>query len=288
MKLKVLVVSLLVGAGLAGCEVPSQQSSTPANWVSVPALPIVQDAVMSLAPTFNGKRNPVLMGQVCSLARGQASQDQVNAQLAKLGIDASKLPQQSGDAVALLVNGDRAAQATACAAYQATTVLSPVDTRDFLQSAPADGDAKDTDKTQIDHERLARTMPFRIAQARANADVFALIVGQLQRTPGLSVMEYRQRASQLFSKLAPTYLERVQQQMPPASANYRLTRFEDGDLAFSNDVGTRFDYSIDNGLVLTQNGQLWYGKGRLLGRDYRLQTAYFKPEVGQLLATPKQ
>ena len=34
-------------------------------------------------------------------------------------------------------------------------------------------------------------------------------------------------------------------------------------------AGIHFDYAVDQGLVLTQNGVLWYGKGQLLGRDYR-------------------
>lgn len=290
MKLKTLVVSLVLGTGLAGCDLPSQPIHAPANWISVPALPIIQDAVISLAPTFNGQRNPLLIGQVCALAREQVSQDQVNAQLAKLGIDASKLPQKSADAVALLVNGDPAAQATACAAYQASAVLSPINPGDFLKPEVADEAAKTAGKSstlQVDNARLAKVMPIRIAQARATTDVFALIASQLQQTPGLSVAEYRDKARQLFGQLAPTYLERVQQQMPPAGAKYQLLRMDDEHFAFSNDVGTGYDYSVGNGLVLTQNGQLWYGKGRLLDNVYRLQSAYFKEEVAQLLAPAK-
>ncbi|MDH1013070.1 hypothetical protein N5J43_30115 [Pseudomonas nicosulfuronedens] len=201
MKLKTLAAALLIGSSLVGCEFPAQQSqakaASPLNWVSVPALPIIEDAVMSLAPTFQGKRTEQFMPQICGMARGQLSQEQVNTQLTQMGIDVSRIPRQSQDATALLVNRDRAAQATACAAYQATSVLMAVDARAFLKPAPATGE-KAAEKTpaqpQLDERALASVLPIKVAQARANADIFALIAENLQRTPGQSLAEYRERA----------------------------------------------------------------------------------------------
>lgn len=293
MKLKTLVAALLVGTSLAGCKFPTQQAqvraATPLNWVSIPALPIIEEAAMSLAPTFQGKRTDQFMPQICGMARGQLSQEQVNAQLAKMGIDSTRIPRQSQDATALLVNGDQAAQATACAAYQATDVLLAANPQAFLKPAPVAKDkASEAPQPQLDDQALASVLPIKVAQARVNADVFALIAKNLQRTPGLSVAEYRERARDLFSRLAPTYLARVPAQMPPASAHYRMNGIDAGRLDFSSSVGTHFDYSVDQGLVLTQNGVLWYGKGQLLGQDYRLQAAYFQPEVAQLLSAAKK
>lgn len=295
MKLKTLAAALLIGSSLVGCEFPAQQSqakaASPLNWVSVPALPIIEDAVMSLAPTFQGKRTEQFMPQICGMARGQLSQEQVNTQLTQMGIDVSRIPRQSQDATALLVNRDRAAQATACAAYQATSVLMAVDARAFLKPAPATGE-KAAEKTpaqpQLDERALASVLPIKVAQARANADIFALIAENLQRTPGQSLAEYRERARDLFSRLAPTYLARVPAKLPPADASYQMVGLQNGRLDFTSNAGIHFDYAVDQGLVLTQNGVLWYGKGQLLGRDYRLQAAYFQPEVAQLLSAAKQ
>jgi hypothetical protein len=297
MKLSTLAAALLVGASLAGCKFPFQQAqataSTPLIRVSVPALPIIEDAVMSLSPTFQGKRNQQFMPLICGMARGQVTQEQVNAQLAGMGLDSSRIPRQSQDATALLVNGDRAGQATACAAYQATDVLQAISPGPFLKNAPAGkAEEKDAGKApgapQFDGQALSSVLPIKIAQARANADVFALIAQDLQGRPGLSMAQYQERARELFSRLAPTYLARVPAKMPPADTRYQLLAFDAGRLDFTGNTGIHFDYSADQGLTLWQKGVLWYGKGQLLGNDYRVQAAYFQPEVAQLLSAAKK
>ncbi|MFV3332464.1 hypothetical protein ACNFIA_16130 [Pseudomonas sp. NY15437] len=300
MKFKVVVVSLFLGSALVGCDQASKTPADPANWLSVPTLPIIQDAILPLAPTFNGQRDGVLSQQICALATGKATQDQVNEQLRKLNIEPTRLPLTSNDAVALLVNGNSAAQVIACAAYQATEVLSPVDMREFIKPAnPAAkpeehekaaeaGKEKDKAKpAEVDATRVAQVLPLRIARARADADVFALIAEQLQRTPGLSIQEYRDKARNLFIRLAPTYLDRVAQQMPPTNASYQVQQMDARRFVFSNNLGARFDYSVENGLVLSQNGLLWYGNGHLLGTAYRLRAAYFSADVAKLLSARK-
>jgi len=321
MKLKTLAFSILAAAALAGCDLPTPwksasapspaaqapavaQNQSPANWVSIPALPVIQDAIVSMAPTFNGQRNPELIGYICALAAGQASQQQVNERLVGIGIDPAKIPPTGTDSFSLLVSGNKAGQTAACAAFQATEVLLPINPRDFMhevvvaQSKPAaeeksvkngkpepkaaEGQPHKT--LELSSEILNRALPMRIAQARANADVFALIATQLARKPGLTVSEYREQARSLFVRLAPTYLDRLNQQMPPSSVKYQLERLDAGGLSFSSNVGTRYEYTPGNGLILTQNGQLWYGKGSLLGSAYRLRSAYFKADVAPLLS----
>jgi hypothetical protein len=309
MKLKKVVVSLVIGVSLMGCDQASKTAADPANWLSVPTLPIIQDAILPLAPTFSGQRDGVLSQQICALATGKASQDQVNEQLRKLNIEPTRLPLSSSDAVALLVNGNVAAQTIACAAYQATEVLRPIDMREFVKPAghtskpevqdetvAAAGSDKEKQKSKahaqaqtmdVDSGRVAQLLPLRIAQARADADVFALIAEQLQRTPGLSIQEYRDKARDLFIRLAPVYLDRIAQQMPPSNASYQVLQMDARRFVFSNNVGARFDYSVENGLVLSQNGLIWYGNGHLLGTAYRLRAAYFSADVGKLLSARK-
>lgn len=297
MKIKEVVVALSICSLLMGCDQTSKHPADPANWLSVPTLPIIQDAILPLAPTFNGQRDGVLSQQICTLATGKATQDQVNEQLRKLNIEPTRLPLSSNDAVALLVNGNSAAQVIACAAYQATEVLSPVDLHEFTQSAGAASKQKDHETAaadsskdkpvEVDASRVAQVLPLRIARARADADVFALIAEQLQRTPGLSIQEYRDKARGLFIRLAPTYLDRVVQQMPPTNASYQVQQMDARRFVFSNNLGARFDYSVENGLLLSQNGLLWYGNGHLLGTVYRLRAAYFSEDVGKLLSVKK-
>lgn len=274
---------LLLLVALAGCkeETPSEGGR---QWISVSALPVIQGAVFSLAPTFEGQRNPVLMGPICSLARGQASQDQVNAQLAALGIDAAKLPQQSPDATALLVNGDKAGQATACAAFLATSVLLPADTGEFTTPGATPQAGNPVPISQIDQGRLKRVLQIKVARAQTNADLFALIAKELQRSPGLTVEQARAEAGRLFARLAPVYLERVGQQGPAESVHFAMVRLDLSHFAFTSDAGTSFEFAPETGLILRQHGQLVYGRGLLLGQDPRLQLAYFDDKVRALLS----
>ncbi|MBO3273606.1 hypothetical protein [Pseudomonas schmalbachii] len=302
MNTKPLFAAVLLGLlTLTGCNgnQSSDASSAPSqpNWLSTPALPIIQDAVFSLTPTFNGQRNPLLMEQVCGLASGELKQEQVNAFLSQRNVDVTKVPKQ-GDALSLLVNGDKASQATACAAHLATTVLTTVDAGEFLQSVvPASGTNGQSNNTsaskpaeptlQIDNARLGQLLPIKLAEARVNAEVFALIAAELQRRPGLTVSEYHKQAVELFARLAPVYLERIKAQLPPAGTNYALVQLDGQRFAFTSSTGNLFEYTSE-GLVLRQNGITWYGQGKLLGQEYPLKVAYFPSSVNKLLAPKKK
>ncbi|WP_339515571.1 hypothetical protein [Pseudomonas sp. RL_15y_Pfl2_60] len=289
------------------------QPNTPAvssqrNWLSIPALPIIQEGVFSLKLNLDKQNESELMMQICGLARGDLGQDQVNAFLQQNKVEPDTVPKQ-GNPLSLLVNGDQAGQSTACAAYLATGVLSSVDAKEFMvwsqvkpqaSTPPAEQDSKDkSDQTQIaakpetkaelriDQKSLAVTLPIKLAVARANADVFALIASELQRRPGLSIDQYYQLTTQLFAKLAPVYLKRIKQQLPAAGTRYNLLRADAEQFVFSASTGTVFEFGAD-GLILRQNGIVWYGQGKLLGRDYPLQVAYFDTSVNTLLAPDKQ
>lgn len=319
--LSLIAVTLLSLLILVGCkEGKAVTTSVPVapkvhrNWVSIPALPIIQDAVFSLSPTFDGRRNPVLMSQVCGLARGELKQEQVNEFLRKNSVVVERVPPQ-GAPLSLLVNGDKTGQITACAAFLATGVLSAVDTGEFMTLTPAPQDSASTSKPldkgtttdkgktakaivevaptpaapvlKVDPASLSLVLPVKLALARANADVFALIAAELQRRPGLNVSDYRSQARLLFAKLAPVYLTRIKAQMPQAGTHYRLLRMDPDQFAFSSTEASLFEFGGD-GLTLRQNGMVWYGQGKLLGQEYRLRVAYFDPSVDALLAPEKR
>lgn len=292
-------------AGLAGCSpqgAPSASTVPQRPMASIPALPIIQESVFALAPTFGGRRSHDAMEQVCGLARGELRQEQVNAYLRSRNVDPSVLPRQ-GDSWALLVGGDKAAQSTACAAYLATTVLLPIDADTLIRmgmksTAPAqrsNGEAGTPESSPaapgetgrslhwIEAENLALELRTRLAEARANADVFALIAAELQRRPGLSVDQYRELAQQMFGRLAPFYLERIRTRLPPPGVTYRLLSLNGERFAFRGSNDASFEFGAD-GLVLRQNGVVWYGQGKLLGNDYPLEVAYYPESVTALLA----
>lgn len=296
MKLRVLVVAVCSVAGLTGCG-QGEAAKVPvhAGLVSTPALPIIKEAVRSLSPTFNGKGVPVLANQLCALAQGLVSPEQNRAQLTALGLAPDRLPRQGNDGLALLVNGDRAAQATACAAYQAAAAMVPVNPQELMRDAlpkvenaekhvPAEKDSAEKKtvaatkpERELDPQALNRFLPLRLAQSRANADVFAYIAQRLSEQPGLSVAQYRDQARQLFTNLAPAYPKLVQQHMPGVNATMRLNRLDAYNLSFDSDEGAQYSASSFGGMTLEQDGQLWLGRGLIQGTDYRVQANYVVP-----------
>lgn len=290
MNVKTIFVSTLVTLlALAGYDkfLVNRPADVKSNWLKIPALPVIHDAVFELSPLFDGRRNAPVMEQICALARGEVRQEQVNVFLKQQGIDALTLPRQSNP-LSLLVNGDQVSQTTACAAFLATTVLSMVNVGEFTRpvtTTEANG-APEKPNLEVDNALLASVLPVKLAQARANADVFALIAAELQRTPGLTIPQYRMRAGQLFSRLAPTYLQRIRDQLPPAGTQFKLLQMDESRFLFSSSVGSVFEFG-SNGLILNQGGIAWYGEGKLLGQDYPLQVAYFPATVSKLLVPPR-
>jgi hypothetical protein len=285
----IFVTTLITLLALAGYDkfLINRPADVKTNWLNIPALPVIHDAIFELSPKFNGQRNAPAMEQLCALARGEVKQEQVNAFLKQAGVDAEKLPKQ-GSQFSLFINGDQAGQATACAAYLATTVLSPVNVAEFMRpvTTPAADGHPEKSSLQVDNALLATALSIKLAEARANADVFALIAAELQRSPGLTIPQYRERAGQLFARLAPTYLQRIKDQLPPADTQYKLLQMDDSRFLFSSSVGSVFEFG-SNGLVLNLGGITWYGEGKLLGKDYPLQVAYFDKTVKALLLPTK-
>jgi hypothetical protein len=247
--------------------------------LAVPALPIIQDAVRGMAPTFRGRRLPALADQLCALAQGRQTQQQTDERLRQLGLDPLSLPNGSGDALALLVNQDHAGQVGACAADQAAAVFLLPDPMELMKPLPAGQGAEAGSAQQwgIDQNATSRALALRVGQARANAETFGLIARRLMAMPGLSLSEYRNNARELFLQLAPAHLERIQRNMLAEQAIYQVSQLDGQRLFFTSGDGVRFELSGSDGRVLRQYGQLWYGRGVVMGSVPRLQVDLGRP-----------
>ncbi|WP_236200967.1 hypothetical protein [Pseudomonas pseudonitroreducens] len=284
-----LFITLILGSlGLAGCNEQHQAAAPkPAavhrNWLDMPALPLLQEAVLSMAPKLEDGLTAELMNQICGLARGDLSQDSVTRFVTGKGIDAGVLLHQSGP-LALLVNGDKPGQAAACAAHLVSGAFSTEDLEATMALLPEQFDGRDIAQGQgVDKESLSILLPVRLAVARANADVFALIAAELQRRRGLNPMQIREQSQQLFSRLAPTYLARIKAQFPAPGTTFRVLHLRKGQLDFVSSDGASFTLHGAQ-INLQQNGSMWYGDGKLLGENRTLQVAYFNDDTAVLLA----
>ena len=247
--------------------------------VSLPALPVIQSAVMVLVPMHDGQRNELLMSEVCALARGESTPLQVAQKLMHQGIDLSTVPPQ-GHPLSLLVDPDKSRRITACAAYIASSVMMLPKTDVFMVQVPA-GSSTRKRKLQIDPKKLSSFMRIQLAVANTNADVFALIATRLEKTHGLTLEQYHQQAKTLFVELAPLYLQRIKSLFVLGqSAQYALLEYSDSSFKFTSSSGYLFEYGYD-GMNLSFNRTPWYGGGKLLGKTYMLDVDYLANLRGQ-------
>lgn len=281
---KWLTAMLLPICLLAGCKEADQTTAIalakppaqPLRTLEYPALPVIRNAIFSMSPLVDGKRNPAVMQHICGLARGEMSQSEVDRFVSAIGETSAGLKQKGG-VTALLVSGNHSGQEIACAAYLATAPLIQVDGAQFIAAQKgADG------KLQVDQARLSEVMAVRMALARVDAEYFTLIAEKLQQTPGLTDAQYQARTRELFSELAPAFLKRVKQQMPPAGTRFDLKRLDNERFAFGTSNGGEYEYSND-GMTLRQDNITWYGDGQLMGQRRTLQIAYYPEAVTQRL-----
>ncbi|MFL1502701.1 hypothetical protein ACI77J_17450 [Pseudomonas sp. O64] len=259
---------------LIGCDNGSHTVATQGKQgVALPALPIIQGAVMSLVPMPDGQRNELMMSQVCALARGESTQQQVAQNLLQQGIDLSRVPQQ-GHPLSLLVDPDLSRRITACAAYIATSVMMLPKTSEFMveaNTAPVSGKKK----LNVDSQKLNYFLGIQLAIAKADAYFFALIATRLEKTSGLTLEQYTQQAKIQFVAIAPLYLQRVKDLYAQGqNVQYSLVEYSDSNFKFTSNNGYLFEFGYD-GLNLSFNRMPWYGAGKLLGKSYLLEVDCF-------------
>lgn len=251
------------------------------NILSIPALPIIQSAVMSLSPGFNGSRHDGHMNVLCALVRGEKSEADVAEYLKTQKIEASE-----NNEFALFIGSGRPEQATACAAYIATTVLIAPNLAEFLTPVAKDPSVKSNNaegnapEYQVNQDKLTNALTTKLAIALANADIFALIARELPAN--LTVEQYRAEVVRLFGLLAPAYLERVQGHFQ-TGLHFNLLQMQNNQFTFNCSTGYLFHFDVQ-GLSLQLGGINWYGRGQLLGQDYVLPVDYFSEKIIGLLS----
>lgn len=264
-----LVLSLLSGCGYSGVGKD--------DTIEFPALPIIQRAVDSLVPRFDGQRNNTVMDVVCALARGRLAQDQVPQVMRGQGVDLSNIPPQ-GHALSVLVNDDLAPKISACAAYVATSVMIIPNLNEITEKLKSDMDGT-VKAAKIDPTKLDQLLGRRLAIAKTNSDVYALIARELKKEPGKTLVQYDERAKQLFKKIAPVYLQRVKTFAEGEQGQrYILEELTDNSFKFSSDSGYKFELGY-GGIYLEFNRMLWFGGRVMVGQVHQLKVNYFEPAL---------
>jgi hypothetical protein len=252
----------------------SAQAASRDYVVSYPTSSLISETLLEMTPSVNNERNDLMMKLVCDLARNEKSQAEVDTYLQRNGVDVSQIP-ASGNALSLLVNGETQKQKAACASYIATSVILPGDNKDLYQGVNvANKDKTLSVKQEVDQDKLNQVMRTRMAIAEANAEFYSLMSNALADKGNMSYAAYKNQIFDMFTELAPFYLDRVKQLYGGKKGDITVLSLSNSDYRVMDDKGYVMSFS-QGSFELDVKGITWFGNGKLLGKDYYLDVPYF-------------
>lgn len=247
---------------LTSCHAFSAASDLNVKSINVPSYNLIVDALNNMNAA-NGKRNDFAMQQICDLARGDKSQQDVLAVLAKNNIDPNTIPTQ-GSLSSLMVNGDRAAQAYTCATYVATTLSQPADNAALYDKTK---DKKGNIETKLNSTKFASEMRIKMSMAQANAQLYAVIAGNLPTGSNLVWSDYQTSVARTVYNYAPEYLRLMKVLYASDTAKYSPGTITKSTLSAADNQGRELQIT-PKGQVLLSHGVVLLGNGKILGKEY--------------------
>lgn len=271
-----LVFTSMVAITLLGSALLANAALTPISTISYPTYNLITDSLFSLVPSVGKKRDDSMMQLLCQIARDEISRESANKILSDKGYELDVIP-ETGHTVSLWINNDKAGQKAACAAYIATSLYLPQNNKEFLAKPD------DPKSVEIDKDKFAEVMRVRFAVADANAEVFGLIMNNLD--PNRSIDDYQAQIEKMFTDLAPLYLDRIRALYTVKEGTMTLLDIKGDDYSVIDNEGRHLSYK-DGVLDYTVRGVNWLGNGKILGKESFVDVHYFSQENAPAAAEP--
>jgi len=259
---------------LLSFQLMAGSENLPVKSVNMPVANVISQALTGMTPLFEGKRNPFMMQQVCALARGDVTQEQVNQVLKDNNVVVESLS-DNRSALALLVNKDLLAQQMSCTAYLATSLFEPVSMENYLPKTPRGAEQKMAKAgaalptiraVTFDAVRFDADMEVRLAVAKATAQMYAVIAANLAGTPPLTWAQYQQRVAEIVADYAGEYLKSVAAFYTADSKSpLKSEAIQGNDFRVRNALGDMLEQHDGQSLLYSQ-GVKWLGEGRIFGK----------------------
>lgn len=272
--------------------------------ISVPAYNMITDTLQSIMPTVNGQRNDFAMQQICALARGEKTQQEVNATLKEKGVDLAKIP-RSGSTASLLINGDKEQQQMTCAVYLANSIFLPVNNENyfskqlvrenevkesqqtiwsFLTSNKIDETAAKPEQVIFNQRQFIYDARVKMALVQATAQMYAVIAENIQNEKGQYWADYQQKIASIVYNYAPEYLRKISlfyksnEGKSFVPVNVTLNSF-----TVANSTDDVLTQQAGN-LMFTSKGVPWFGSGKILGKEYFSEVIVINSDEAQSAA----
>jgi len=258
------ILIAVIGFNLTGCDMYNSDnkdvSSNKAKLIKISSLPLIEETILSLSPKFGGKRNDIIMRQVCALAKMDETQEQFNQFFIDKGIELDKLADKD-PGFNLLANGDLEQKKVACMAY----IISSAFTLPALDGI-YDKSEGVSEPVLVENISLANELSERLQVMNANGIFFSIISQKLEGKNYDDISQYKNMVIKLANELSSVYFEIISDNQI-GTQHYTLNKVNSGVLDFSSNDG--YVYSLKNNLVTLKLENInWYGEGELLGKKY--------------------
>lgn len=247
---------------LTSCQAFSAASDLNVKSINIPAYNLITDTLNSINAA-NGKRNDFVMQQICDLARGDKSQQDVNELLESKNIDINAIPPQ-GALSSLLINGNKPAQAYTCATYLATALFQPIDNSTLYQQTK---DKTGKLETKLDVQKFTRQVRVKMSLAQATAQLYAVIAANLPTDSNQSWADNQRSVANTVYNYAPEYLRLVKVLYDSDNAKYTPGTITKSTMSVADNQGRELQLT-PLGPVLISRGVVWLGNGKILGEEY--------------------
>ncbi|WP_157952942.1 hypothetical protein [Limnobaculum parvum] len=251
--------------------------------IDVPAYNLISDTLVGMSTPSSGKRNDFVLQLVCDLARGDKNQQEVNAVLQHNHIDVQSIPAK-GSMSSLLINGDKADQASTCAAYIATSLFNSSDNAALFDKSKTESGK---DELTLNQPRFAREMKVRMSLAQATANLYAVIATNLPNNNELSFSDYQQSVASSVYHYAPEYLKLIQKLYASDKATYTPVTVTSSVTSISDNQGRELEITPQS-IKFKSKGVVWLGEGKILGKEYFIPVKIIDSPVANKPKTSKK
>ncbi|HAU5638611.1 hypothetical protein [Citrobacter amalonaticus] len=280
---KKIILLAVVGGVLSSTYAIAAPKDLSVKTVSVPAYNIITDTLVRMTPRVEGKRNDFLMEQVCTIAEGNKTKEQVLKTLSERFKDIEK-----SKALLTLLDSGQENQQAVCVAWMASSLFNVVDTTVWMEAkAKIDSKEKEssnswkfwkkkettedvrTNVSELNQQRFFQSAQSRLNLAQANAELYAVVASNLATIDGVTSWEaWQQQIAKIVTDFAPSYLQKVKL-LTVASTNASFISFNVTENSFSVTNAGGTEYSQYGAVPsLRARGVDWWGNGKILGKDY--------------------
>ncbi|MDF7657704.1 hypothetical protein PUG81_01885 [Erwiniaceae bacterium L1_54_6] len=225
-----------------------------AHDIEVSSLPITQQVITSLVPLFGGKRNKIIMDQVCLYVSGKQSLDKFDTFFTSKGIEVKQLASQDSG-FSYLASASKADLTTACAAFIASTF--------FTEEALIEGAESKPDDPQL-APKLLRLTPLAVVTVNMLAGLLAAHQGEVFT----SLDSCKSVLRRDFVSQSADFIRRT------LNGNFVLADF------VGNQTENGFFYTFANGNTrLNLYDETWLGEGKVMGTRYVVLLRNIAPDA---------